>query len=130
MKSQLTKLAAICLLFVLALPAFAREATEIRIDLRTSLTGISFNGQTTRGKVEYENEAIKRLIFEVSDIALPNGSVVGVYVNGTKIGSITLSNHGGTLLRSSAAGQTVPSVAIGSTFKVVSGSTTLLSGAF
>ncbi len=130
-KSHLTKFVAIALLLIVALPAIAKEATEIRINLRTNLTGITFNSVATKGKVEFENEAaVQRLLFEVNNINVANGSVVSVYVGTARIGSIVLQNQGGTLLRSTAAGQTVPAVAIGTTFKVLYGSTTVLSGAF
>jgi hypothetical protein len=124
-------LVAFMLVLLVALPMFARESSEMKVNLKTSLTGASFNGATPAGRVEYELESSSRkLSFEVRNIVLTAGSVVDVYANGTKVGTISIRNHGGTLLRSTFANQSVPSLSVGSTLTVKFGSTTLLHGKF
>lgn len=123
-------LAAIVVLLV-ALPMFARDSSEMKVNLKTSLTGASFNGATPAGRVEYELESSSRkLSFEIRNIELTAGSVVDVYASGTKVGTISIRNHGGTLLRSTFATQAVSSLSVGSTLTVKFGSTTLLHGKF
>jgi hypothetical protein len=124
-------LVAVMVVLLIALPMFAREGSEMKVNLKTSLTGASFNGATPAGRVEYELESSSRkLSFEVRNIVVTAGSVVDVYANGTKVGTISIRNHGGTLLRSTFANQSVPSLSVGSTLTVKFGSTTVLHGKF
>jgi hypothetical protein len=124
-------LVAVMMLLLVSLPMLARESSEMKVNLKTSLTGASFNGATPAGRVEYELESSsKKLSFEVRNIVLTAGSVVDVFANGTKVGTITIRNHGGTLLRSTFANQSVPSLSVGSTLTVKFGATTLLHGKF
>ena len=124
-------LVAVLLVVFAALPVFARDSSEMKVNLKTSLTGASFNGATPAGRVEYELESSSRkLSFELRNIVLTAGSVVDVFANGTKVGSISIRNHGGTLLRSTFANQSVPSLSVGSTLTVKFGATTILHGKF
>lgn len=124
-------LVAVMVVLLFALPMLAREASEMKVNLKTSLSGASFNGATPAGRVEYELESSSRkLSLEVRNIVLTAGSVVDVFANGTKVGTITIRNHGGTLLRSTFANQSVPSLSVGSTLTVKFGATTLLHGKF
>jgi hypothetical protein len=124
-------LVAAMVILLVALPMFAREASEMKVNLKTSLTGASFNGATPAGRAEYELESSSRkLSFEIRNIVLTAGTVVDVFANGTKVGTITIRNHGGTLLRSTFANQSVPSLSVGSTLTVKFGATTLLHGKF
>lgn len=124
--SRVTMLVGLALL--LAMPLVA---SEIKIDLRTVLTGPVFNGEQPKGKAEFQMEdGFKRFIVEVEDIDLPNGTVLAVMVNGVRAGSITLVNHGGALLRSSFAGQAVPNITAGSTVAVNFSTTRILGGKF
>jgi hypothetical protein len=119
---------ALSLLLLMAVPVLA---AEIKIDLRTTLTGPAFNGEQPKGKAEFQMEqGLKRFIVEVDNINLPSGTVLAVMVNGVRVGSITLVNHGGTLLRSSAAGQTVPNITAGTTVAVNFSTTRILGGRF
>ena len=130
LRSTRTLIAA-TLLLLFALPMLARESSEMKVNLKTSLTGASFNGAVPVGRSEYELESSsRRLSFEVRNIVLTAGSVVDVFANGTKVGTITIRNHGGTLLRSTFAAQSVPSLSVGSTLTVKFGATTLLHGKF
>jgi hypothetical protein len=117
-------LVAVMVLLLIALPMFARESSEMKVNLKTSLTGASFNGTTPAGRVEYELESSSRkLSFELRGIDLTAGSVVDV-------GTISIRNHRGTLLRSTFANQSVPSLTVGSTLTVKFGATPLLHGKF
>lgn len=116
------------IMVLLAAPLLASEA---RINLRTTLTGPVFNGELPKGKAEFQMESgVKRFIVEVEDIDLPNGTLVGVFVNGVRVGQISLFNHGGTLLRSTAARQTVPNISTGTAVTVKFSTTTILHGKF
>lgn len=128
-KSKIARtLVAVTLALLITVPAVA---SELKVNLKTSLTGASFNGAVPSGKTEYELESSSRKIsFELRNIDLPAGSVVDVFTNGTKIGSISLRNHGGTLLRSTFAAQFVPTLSVGSTLTVKFGGTTVLHGKF
>jgi hypothetical protein len=119
---------ALGLVLLMAMPLLA---AEIKIDLRTALTGPAFNGEQPKGKAEFQMEqGLKRFIVEVDNINLPNGTVLAVMVNGIRVGSITLVNQGGTLLRSSAARQTVPNITAGTTVAVKFSTTKILGGRF
>jgi hypothetical protein len=124
------KLFAAVMLVLLSLPLMAR-ASEFKLNLKTTLTGHSFDGEMTKARSEFEMESSsKKLAVEVGNINLPAGSVVNIWINGAQLGAITIRNHGGTLLKSTYAGQTVPNVNVGSTIKVTFGSTVLASGKF
>ena len=118
---------ALGLALLMAIPVVA---AEIKIDLRTTLTGPVFDGVQPKGKAEFEMEGSKRFIVEVNNINLPNGTVLAVMVNGVRVGSITLVNHGGAFFRSSFAGQTVPNVTSGTTVAVNFSTTRILGGRF
>jgi hypothetical protein len=62
---------------------------------------------------------VKRFTVEVQDIHLPDGTVVSVFANGTKVGAIRLAAQGGTLFLSSAAHQAVPNLTVGSRVAVM-----------
>jgi hypothetical protein len=112
----------------LALPVMA---SEIKIDLRTALNGPVFNGEQPSGKAEFQMEnGAKRFTVEVDNINLPNGTIVSVLVNGSRVGLIKLANQGGTLFLSTGAGQTVPNITVGSTVAVNFSTTKILGGKF
>jgi hypothetical protein len=118
----------VCLLALLAVPVLA---SELEIRLRTNLTGPVFAGEQPAGSAQFEmRNAVKRFAVEVQDIHLPDGTVVSVFVNGTKAGSIKLVAHGGTLFLSSGAGQTVPNITVGSRVAVRYSGVKILGGQF
>jgi hypothetical protein len=122
------KVLVICLLALLAVPMLA---SDIEIKLRATLTGPVFNGEQPSGKAEFEVEnGVKRFSVEVDNINLPDGTAVAVFANGTKVGTIKLVAQGGTLLLSSAAGQTVPNITVGSTVAVRFSGVRILGGKF
>ena len=118
----------VTLLSLFAMPVFA---ASMKVNLKTSMSGASFNGAVPSGRVEYELESSSRkLAFELRNIVLPAGTVVTVFANGVQVGTVTVRNHGGTLLRSTFANQSVPSLSVGSTLAVRWGTTTLMVGHF
>lgn len=122
------KVLVICLLALLAVPMLA---SEIEIRLRATLSGPIFNGEQPAGKAQFEVEnGVKRFSVEVDNIDLPAGTAVAVFANGTKVGTIKLVAQGGTLLLSSAAGQTVPNITVGSTVAVKFSGVKILGGKF
>lgn len=128
MKNSLRGLLVVALVTALAMPSVAGE---IRIRLRTDLTGPILNGKQPKGKAEFQLEGdLRRFSVEADNVRLPNGTVLSVAVNGSPVGTITLVAQGGTLLLSSAANQSVPNVSIGSTVTVSFAGSTVLSGKF
>jgi hypothetical protein len=122
------RLLVVCLLALFAIPVLA---SELEIRLRTNLTGAVFAGERPAGKAEFEmRNTAKRFSVEVQDIHLPDGTVVSVFVNGTKIGAIRLVAQGGTLFLSSSARQAVPNVTVGSRVAVMYSGVKVLGGQF
>jgi hypothetical protein len=118
----------VCLLALLAIPALA---SELEIRLRANLTGPVFAGERPSGSAEFEmRNSVKRFEVEVQDIHLPDGTVLSVFVNGTKVGAIRLAAQGGTLFLSSAARQAVPNITVGSRIAVMYSGVKLLGGQF
>ena len=75
-------------MLLLALPL---TAAEVKIDLRTVLSGPIYNGVQPKGKGEFQSENnVNRFIVEVNNINLPNGTLVNVFANGAPVGQIRL----------------------------------------
>ena len=122
---------AAALLLIMPLLVVAKD-NEVR--LRTALAGGVIGGLTPSGHADFRAIAAQgraRLNVEVEDINLPAGTQVDVLVDGTKVGSITLSAapvRGGELELNSQDGQTVPNVKPGAIVVVRNGPTAILSG--
>ena len=107
------------------------KGTEIR--MRTALAGGAIAGLVPSGKADFraiESQGRTRLNVEVEDVNLV-GSKVDVFVDGEKIGSITISAapiRGGELELNSQDGQLVPAVKSGAIVVVRNGATAILSG--
>lgn len=107
------------------------KGTEIR--MRTALAGGAIAGLVPSGKADFraiESQGRTRLNVEVEDVNLV-GSKVDVFVDGEKIGSITISAapiRGGELELNSQDGQLVPAVKSGALVVVRNGATAILSG--
>ena len=118
----------VCLFTLLAIPVLAGE---LEIRLRATLTGPVFAGEQPSGSAQFEmRKSVKRFSVEVGNINLPDGTVVNVFVNGTKAGAIKLVAHGGTLFLSTAANQTVPNITVGSRVSVIHSGVKILGGQF
>jgi hypothetical protein len=116
----------------LILPALlAAKGGEIR--LRTALAGASISGLTPSGHADYRaSDNRSRLNVEVEDVNLPAGTKVSVEVNGTAIGTITISAapvRGGELELNTQDGQPVPALKSGATVTIRNGEAAILSGA-
>lgn len=104
----------------------------IEIRLSTALVGGAINGLVPSGHADYRASAGRaRLNVEVEDVNLAAGTAVGVFVDGTQIGSITISDapiRGGELELNTTDGEPVPEVKRGSLVVVKNGETAILSG--
>jgi hypothetical protein len=100
-------------------------------EITAILTGSTVNGVVPRGMAAYEIHS-SRTEFEVNltQINLPNGTSVAVFVDGNQVGTATISSGVGRLRLRSDRGETVPVVADGMSCQVKNGSTTILSGTF
>jgi hypothetical protein len=84
-----------------------------------SLRGTVVGGIAPSGIVLYdEREGFARCIVQVEDIMLPSGTVLDVFINADRIGTITLTPHtihpllvGGTMEPTAQEGKVVPAPA-------------------
>lgn len=130
LKGSLWAAVVLAVLATFTIYSHASDSTS-KISLETSLSGASFNGAIPHGRAEYEVEdSSRRLLVELNSVDLPASSIVDVWVNGVKYGRISVSNHGGTLLLSTFAHQTVPFVSLGNRVVIKFGATTVLAGKF
>ena len=96
--------------------------------LRTWLAGPPRNGQTPHGKAEFELEDSGRKVsVEVEDVRLPNGTILAVGVNATRVGTIKLQSGDGTLLLVSGH---APNVTEASKVMIRAAGSAILSGTF
>ena len=97
------------------------------------LTGLPIGGMTPRGSGKYTVDPLNNRLFEteVSNVNLPAGTILSVVVGSTSVGMLRLgTTKSGTFRLSSSAGQTVPTIAAGSTLTLKNGDATILSGTF
>lgn len=109
-----------------------RAETEVIPSLTANLTGDPIGNTTPRGFSAYfESSSSRALTVQVSMVNLPARTSLGVFLNSTNIGTITLDmmHHGGLFL-STEHGGTVPNVVAGDTLSVKNGDVTILSGVF
>ena len=134
MTNQLTRRASLAAILLIALtPAlFAAKASETR--LRSTLAGGAITGMTPSGHADYRSipaQGRMRLNVEVESVNLPAGTVLDVFIDDAKIGSITIGPapiRGGELELNSQDGQVVPTVKPGAVVVVRSATTAILSG--
>ena len=128
--SRRKTLCAAAMLFLTPILILAK-GSEIR--MRTALAGGAIAGLVPSGQADFraiESQGRTRLNVEVEDVNLV-GSKVDVFVDGEKIGSITISAapiRGGELELNSQDGQLVPAVKSGALVVVRNGATAILSG--
>ncbi len=121
------------------------QTTNTAAGLNAQLTGDPIAGVTPRGSANYlviptMPNPMRQLFVGVSNINLPSGTQLGVNLNSSPIGTITLLSNSpaglcqGSLRLSTAAGDTVPDVVAGDTLTIgpapTEGSVTYLSGTF
>ena len=102
--------------------------------IRAALSGPAINGVTPKGEAEHHTRADgkRTLEVEVEDVNLPAGTVLGVFVDGNKIGSLTINSfREGKLELETEDGQTVPNVSPGTQVIVkTQAGATIVSGMF
>jgi hypothetical protein len=101
-----------CLL-LFAPAAFADGGTSTETKIEAALSGAAIGGLTPKGEAEFEqkSDGSRRLEVEVEHINLPSGTVLGVLVDGQKVGSLTLDSLlAGRLELETERGQTFPLV--------------------
>jgi hypothetical protein len=124
-------LVALAASFAVSPKAFAQSGqsdSTLEIRLRTRLTGPPLNGQTPHGKAEFEQEdSGRKFSVEVEDVSLPNGTILVVGVNGTRVGTIKIQSGDGTLLLVNGH---APNVTKGSKVVIRAAGNSIMSGTF
>jgi hypothetical protein len=108
-------------------------ATPTPNEIQATLTGAAIGGVTPEGKAKLETKANgdREFEVEVEDVNLPDGTVLNVLVDGTKVGTLTLTLHRGEFDLESEHGQTVPTINAGTQVRVTDAAgNTILSGTF
>ncbi|HEY6047244.1 MAG TPA: Calx-beta domain-containing protein, partial [Pyrinomonadaceae bacterium] len=131
---QLRALAILSLCVAVTLVTVAASAANDDIIAIANLTGAAINGQVPHGEARrvIQPDGNRKLEVEVEDVNLPAGTVFDVFVNGGRIGSLTLNSlKQGEIQLETERGQTVPAVASGTTVEVrTQAGALLVSGAF
>jgi hypothetical protein len=95
------------------------------------LNGPTIAGILPRGMAQYaEFGTARRLIVYVNQIRMPNGTELGVAVNGAPVGTITLNLGEGVLRLDTNNGGSVPVIVAGDTVTVRSADAPVLGGIF
>src|SRR5262249_34207786 len=104
------------------------DGTITLIRLRTVLHGPIFNGEKPSGKAQFESENNKiKFSTEVDNVAVDDGTILVVKVNGHKVGTIKVQLQGGALL---LTGKWAPHVTKGTRVGVFFGTQRILFGKF
>ena len=130
MTRRLFSFAAMALLAVA--PALL-DAKSGETRLRAQLTGARIEGLTPSGHAEFRASSGRmRLNVQVEDVRLPVGTSLDVYVDGNKVGAITIEAVilGGELELNSQDGAVVPNVSRGSVVVVRQGDRGIVAGVF
>ncbi len=101
-----------------AAPAFANDDETI---IEAGLVGAAIGGQTPHGKAVFRQRPgnDRKLEVEVEDVNLPAGTVLGVFVGGQQVATLTLGTlRAGEVELETGRGQSVPAVANGTTVAV------------
>ena len=101
-------------------------------DIFASLSGPTINGVLPRGFAQYEIHSSRTEIeARLSQINLPSGTSLGVFINNSQVGTINLESGGeGRLRLRSDRGDNVPVITGGETIEVRNSGTVILSGTF
>lgn len=120
-------------LLLAGLPALVQAGGSGEVRLRTQLTGARIDRLTPSGHAEFRARSGRSdLRVEVEDVSVPVGTVLDVYVDSVKVGTITVAEVtlGGELELNSQDGAVVPKVAKGSVVVVKNGETGIVAGVF
>src|SRR5215471_4725894 len=98
-------------LFITTMRA-VRADDSISNQIEGQLSGAMLNGLVPRGEVELETfaDGSRKFETEVNNVNLPDGTVLNVSVDGTKVGTLTLMGHQGELELKTQNGQTLPEI--------------------
>src|SRR5689334_7095136 len=92
-RTTLALLALVASLATITPTASAQDGMLIR--LRTTLHGPVFNGEKPSGKAEFESESNHvKFSTEVDNVAVSDGTILVVKVNGHKVGTIKIKLQG------------------------------------
>ena len=115
----------------LLLPALM-IAGDAEIRLRTRLAGGAIGGLTPSGSSEFRSRGARaQFKVEVEDVNVAAGTQLGVFLNGTQVGTITVSPapiRGGEFEANTQDGDVVPTAAAGDLVVVRNGSAAVVSG--
>jgi len=131
MTRRIFSLAAMALLAAAPMVMQAGGSGEVR--LQTKLTGARIDRLTPSGSADYRaRNSRKELRVQVEDVSVPVGTVLDVYVDNAKVGTITVAAVvlGGELELNSQDGALVPNVAKGSVVVVKKGDQGIVAGVF
>ena len=120
-------------LLLAGLPALVQAAGSGEIRLRSRLTGARIDRLTPSGQADFRARGSRSdLRVEVEDVSVPVGTVLDVYVDNAKVGTITVAavTLGGELDLNSQDGDVVPKVAKGSVVVVKNGEQGIVAGVF
>ncbi|HJU56863.1 MAG TPA: hypothetical protein VJ715_19920, partial [Pyrinomonadaceae bacterium] len=117
----------------LALANVVVNANDDEVIVTTFLSGAAFNGQTPKGEARFRTRPDRRdFRVQVENVNVAAGTALNVFVNGTRIGALTINSfRQGELERNTNDGQLVPAINDGTTVVVKnSAGATIVSGAF
>jgi hypothetical protein len=100
-------------LFILLPAALADGSSSDGTKIEAALSGAAIGGVTPKGEAEFEQKAdgSRKLEVEVEHVNLPAGTVLDVFVDGQKVGSVTLDAFmAGRIELETERGQTFPLV--------------------
>jgi len=110
-------------------PAVSPSPGEFEIFAQ--LNGAPIDGIVPRGLAEYEQEGSeKELEVRVRQINLPNGSSLGVFINDTQVGTMSILNAEAALRLRAQRGDNIPTITSGTNISIRSSSTVILRGIF
>lgn len=116
-----------------AAPALVQAGGSDETRLRAQLSGARIDGLTPSGHADFRaGNGRAQLDVQVEDVKVPVGTMLDVYLNNNKIGTIRVEalTLGGELELNSQDGAMVPNVASGSVVVVKMGDRGIVAGVF
>ncbi len=100
-------------------------------DLFAGLSGTTINGVVPRGFAQYEIHSSRlELEIRLRQINLPDGTSLGVVVNGASTGNMVLAGGEGRLRLRSDRGDVIPAVVAGTSISITNGGNSIMNGTF
>jgi hypothetical protein len=99
-------------LLVVTMRAVNADGSDNSTKIEGQLAGAMLNGLVPKGEAEFESlaDGSRQFEVEVNNVNLPDGTVLNVSVDGTKVGTLTLIGHQGELELKTKDGQTLPEI--------------------